>query len=73
MADYVQFDGFYLENNPCLVCNQPELPFNHIKLASFKGDTKYTTTQQIMKLVGSYTIQKITIKVTDVKRTKMVR
>ena len=24
----VDFDGFYLESEPCLVCNDPEVPYN---------------------------------------------
>jgi len=24
----VEFDGFYLESDPCLVCNNPEVPFS---------------------------------------------
>ena len=24
----VDFDGFYLESDPCLVCNNPEVPFS---------------------------------------------
>lgn len=71
-TDYVQFNGFYLENNPCLVCNHVESPFSTIKLSSVRSDTRYTTTQQITKLTGSYAIQKAVIKVNDVKKTKMV-
>jgi len=45
---------------------------SNIKLTSIKSDTRYTTTQQIVKLNGSYEIQKVSIKVSDIKRTKMV-
>lgn len=24
----MEFDGFYLESDPCLVCNNPEVPFS---------------------------------------------
>ncbi|XP_039271370.2 E3 ubiquitin-protein ligase UBR4-like [Styela clava] len=73
LSNYVDFEGYYLESNPCLICNQPEIPFSSIKLSSIKSDTKYTTTQQIIKLVGSYSLQKVTIKITDIKQTKMIR
>ena len=23
----VEFDGYYLESDPCLVCNNPEVPY----------------------------------------------
>jgi len=69
----VDFDGYYLEHDPCLVCNNPEIPFANIKLSSIKVDSKFTTTMQIVKLSGSHTISKILLKITDIKRAKMVR
>uniref|UniRef100_A0A8C5JL81 Ubiquitin protein ligase E3 component n-recognin 4 n=1 Tax=Junco hyemalis TaxID=40217 RepID=A0A8C5JL81_JUNHY len=45
----------------------------YIKLSSIKVDTRYTTTQQVVKLIGSHTISKVTVKIGDLKRTKMVR
>lgn len=45
----------------------------NIKLSSIKVDTRYTTTQQVVKLIGSHTISKVTVKIGDLKRTKMVR
>lgn len=124
----VDFDGYYLEHDPCLVCNNPEIPFavcwkfdfyyfqlfyrvhyilrhnnvsgelynnslhrhyvllwtkmfygckncivlQNIKLSSIKVDSKFTTTMQIVKLSGSHTISRITLKITDLKRAKMV-
>jgi E3 ubiquitin-protein ligase UBR4 len=44
-----------------------------LKLSSIKVDSKFTTTTQIIKLVGSHTISKITLRISDLKRTKMVR
>ncbi|XP_072282664.1 E3 ubiquitin-protein ligase UBR4 isoform X5 [Pyxicephalus adspersus] len=73
LSGLVEFDGYYLESDPCLVCNNPEVPFCNIKLSSIKVDTRYTTTQQVVKLIGSHTISKVTVKVGDLKRTKMVR
>ncbi|XP_064650064.1 E3 ubiquitin-protein ligase UBR4-like isoform X3 [Lineus longissimus] len=69
----VDFDGYYLESDPCLVCNNPEVPYSNTKLTSIKVDSKFTTTTQIVKLVGSHTISKVTLRITDLKRTKMVR
>lgn len=39
----------------------------------FQIDSKFTTTTQIVKLVGSHTISKITLRIGDLKKTKMVR
>ncbi|XP_033353689.1 E3 ubiquitin-protein ligase UBR4 isoform X5 [Bombus vosnesenskii] len=73
LAQFVELDGYYLESEPCLVCNNPEVSMSTIKLSSIKVDSKFTTTTQIVKLVGSYTISRITLRIGDLKRTKMVR
>lgn len=73
MSQYVELDGYYLESDPCLVCNNPEVPMSTIKLSSIKVDSKFTTTTQIVKLLSSHTISRITIRIGDLKRTKMVR
>lgn len=51
----------------------PLFALQNIKLSSIKVDTRYTTTQQVVKLIGSHTISKVTVKIGDLKRTKMVR
>ncbi|KFM56803.1 E3 ubiquitin-protein ligase UBR4, partial [Stegodyphus mimosarum] len=68
----VEFDGYYLESEPCLVCNNPEVPYTNIKLSAIKVDSRFTTTTQIVKLIGSHTISKITLRIGDLKRNKMV-
>ena len=64
---------FSLESDPCLVCNNPEVPFSSFKLSTLKVDTKYTTTTQIVKLSTSHSISKISLRIGDLKRQKMVR
>lgn len=73
LAQFVELDGYYLESEPCLVCNNPEVPMATIKLSSIKVDSKFTTTTQIVKLVSSHTISRIILRIGDLKRTKMVR
>lgn len=73
MGQFVDLDGYYLESEPCLVCNNPEVPFSTIKLGSIKVDSKFTTTTTIVKLLSSHTISRITVRIGDLKRTKMVR
>ncbi|XP_052869267.1 protein purity of essence [Anopheles cruzii] len=73
LAHVLELEGFYLESEPCLVCNSPELPFGNIKLSTVKVDSKFTTTTTIVKLVQSHTISKIVLRITDLKRAKMVR
>ncbi|KAK0172054.1 hypothetical protein PV328_005423 [Microctonus aethiopoides] len=73
LTQFVELDGYYLESEPCLVCNNPEVPMATIKLSSIKVDSKFTTTTQIVKLVSSHTISRIVLRIGDLKRTKMVR
>lgn len=73
MSQFVELDGYYLESEPCLVCNNPEVSLSTIKLSSIKVDSKFTTTTQIVKLLSSHTISKITLRIGDLKRSKMVK
>ncbi|GAB6031468.1 hypothetical protein CHUAL_009237 [Chamberlinius hualienensis] len=69
----MEFDGYYLEAEPCLACSDPEVSLANVKLSSLKMDSCYTTTTQIVKLTGSYIISKIVLRISDLKRAKMVR
>ncbi|VVD06116.1 unnamed protein product [Leptidea sinapis] len=69
LAAYVELEGYFLESEPCLVCNNPEVPMATIKLPTIK----FTTTTQIVKLVNSQMISRISLRIGDIKRSKMVR
>lgn len=73
LGQVLDLDGFYLESEPCLVCNSVDQSFNIIKLTSIKMDSKFTTNSNIIKLVNSHIISKIILRIGDLKRTKMVR
>ncbi|XP_030384737.1 protein purity of essence [Scaptodrosophila lebanonensis] len=73
LEQILQVNGYYLESEPCLVCNNPEVPMTNIKVPSVKSDSKYTTTTMIYKLVQCHTISKLVVRIADLKRTKMVR
>lgn len=47
-----EFEGIYLEPDPCFICNNIETPIMNFKLSSIKSDSRYTTNQQIFKLNG---------------------
>ena len=64
------FDGFYLEAEPCFACNNIEAPLLNLKLNSIKADSRFTTSQQIYKFIGSYAISKIIIKISDIRLEK---
>ncbi|KAF4529110.1 hypothetical protein B566_EDAN013679 [Ephemera danica] len=73
LSQFIELDGYYFETRSCLVCNNPEVPLSSIKLSAIKVDSKFTTTTQIVKLVSSHSISKITLRIGDLKRAKMVR
>lgn len=73
LSHVLELDGYFLESEPCLVCNNPEVPMSNIKLSSIRIDSKFTTTTTIVKLVQSHMISKIILRIADLKRTKMVR
>lgn len=73
LGQVLELDGFYLESEPCLVCNNADQSMSIIKLASIKMDSKFTTNSNIIKLVNSHIISKIILRIGDLKRMKMVR
>lgn len=73
LSQVLELDGFYLESEPCLVCNNVDQSMSIIKLTSIKMDSKFTTNSNIIKLVNSHIISKIILRIGDLKRTKMVR
>jgi len=49
------------------------LPRTFLNILSVQVDNKFTTTTHMIKLIGSHMISKISIKVADLKRSKMVK
>eukprot|EP01119_Soliformovum_irregulare_P005782 TRINITY_DN1752_c0_g1_i5.p1 TRINITY_DN1752_c0_g1~~TRINITY_DN1752_c0_g1_i5.p1 ORF type:complete len:4545 (-),score=1275.14 TRINITY_DN1752_c0_g1_i5:38-13672(-) len=73
LSEYLEFDGYYLESEPCLVCNDPELPWFHVKMDTLRAETKFTDSTQIIKFRTSYLIQSVTLFVSDIKKANMVK
>ena len=55
LSQLVVFTGYYLESDPCLVCNNPEVSFTNLKLSSLKMDTMFSTHTQMVKLSPAVT------------------
>ena len=69
----VEFDGFYLESDACLVCHGKETAMSLIKLSSIKADSRFTTTTQIIKLISPHQIASIVCRISDINNSKMVK
>ncbi|KAK6913403.1 LOW QUALITY PROTEIN: E3 ubiquitin ligase UBR4, C-terminal [Dillenia turbinata] len=73
LSSLVEFDGYYLESEPCVACSSPEVPYSRMKLESLKSETKFTDNRIIVKCTGSYTIQTVTMNVHDARKSKSVK
>ncbi|KAL6961117.1 RING-type E3 ubiquitin transferase [Sarracenia purpurea var. burkii] len=73
LSGLVEFDGYYLESEPCVACSSPEVPYTRMKLESLKSETKFTDNRIIVKCTGSYTIQSVTMNVHDARKSKSVK
>lgn len=73
LSGLVEFDGYYLESEPCVACSSPEAPYSRMKLESLKSETKFTDNRIIVKCTGSYTIQSVAMNVHDARKSKSVK
>ncbi|ESQ49882.1 hypothetical protein EUTSA_v10019869mg [Eutrema salsugineum] len=73
LSNLVEFDGYYLESEPCVACSSPDVPYSKMKLESLKSETKFTDNRIIVKCTGSYTIQSVTMNVHDARKSKSVK
>lgn len=73
LSSLVEFEGYYLESDPCVACSCPETPYSRLKLESLKAETKFTDNRIIVKCTGSYTIQAVTMNVHDARKSKSVK
>ena len=63
LAALVEFDGYYLESEPCLVCNNPEVAYSQLKLSGVKvrdsgtgsGGERRADCQQVSSDIGWFT------------------
>ena len=73
LSNILDLDGYYLESEPCLVCNDPEIPFSTLKLDSMKLETKYTSTTKLIQFTHSFIIQSISFTVTNINNSRLVK
>ena len=69
----MEFDGYYLESEPCVACSCPEVPYTRMKLDNLKSEAKFTDNRIIVKCTGSHTIQSVTMTVHDARWSKSVK
>ena len=57
LAALVDFDGYYLESEPCLVCNNPEVAFSQLKLSGVKVRLRWSLQQPRVGLLAAQTLR----------------
>eukprot|EP00698_Gefionella_okellyi_P019390 TRINITY_DN593_c0_g2_i1.p1 TRINITY_DN593_c0_g2~~TRINITY_DN593_c0_g2_i1.p1 ORF type:complete len:2390 (-),score=701.17 TRINITY_DN593_c0_g2_i1:133-7272(-) len=73
LGDLIDLDGFFLESDPCFVCNDPDVPVQSMKLDTIRSEAKFTASAQVYKLKGSFVISKLALRLSQVQRSRMVR
>ncbi|KYQ89094.1 hypothetical protein DLAC_10325 [Tieghemostelium lacteum] len=69
----LDFEDYYLEAEPCLVCNNPEVQYQTCRLDTLKQEVKFTESTQLIKFNNVYNIQKLVISIHDLKKGKMIK
>ncbi|KAK6106256.1 E3 ubiquitin-protein ligase UBR4 family protein [Brugia pahangi] len=62
-----------LSKSPCLICSDSDHPMEQLKLSAIKLDSRFTTSAQMIKLMGHFEVSRIIIRLSEIKRTKMVK
>ncbi|KAJ3693241.1 hypothetical protein LUZ60_008721 [Juncus effusus] len=73
LSSLVEFDGYYLESEPCVSCSCPDVPYTRMKLETLKSETKYTDNRIIVKCTGCFMIQSVTMNIHDARKSKSVK
>eukprot|EP00741_Cyanophora_paradoxa_P010481 tig00000158_g10134.t1 len=65
--------SYYLESEPCLVCNDPEVPFAHLKLEQARAEVKFTANSMMVRFHSPQTIQSVVFQAHDIRRARMLK
>lgn len=61
------------DRNPCLVCFTSKGSHDVVKMTSIKSDIRYSANTIIYKLISNYEVSKVTIKLTELKKSKSIK
>jgi E3 ubiquitin-protein ligase UBR4 len=65
--------SYCLESEPCLACSAPEVSYSQVKLSAVKAETKYTDNRILLRLIGTHSLQALTLTILSPRRSCMVR
>jgi hypothetical protein len=64
LANVLEFDGYYLESEPCSVCSDPETPFSVVPLTKLAVESKYTSTTHVVRLRRCVEVRQVSVAIT---------
>jgi E3 ubiquitin-protein ligase UBR4 len=73
LQNLIEMDGYCLEQAPCLACGGPDVPYSQLKLSAVKAESKYTDNRILLRLVGTHSLQAMTLTVHSPRRSCLVR
>lgn len=73
LQNLIDMDGYCLESEPCLACSAPEVSYSQVKLSAVKAETKYTDNRILLRLIGTHSLQALTLMIHSPRRSCMVR
>jgi len=69
----VDFDGYYLESEPCLTCSNPEESYSPIKLDSMKSEAKFTDKRIIVRCSDTFSLKSFSLNLHDLRPSKCIK
>eukprot|EP01135_Chromosphaera_perkinsii_P006329 Nk52_evm58s485 gene=Nk52_evmTU58s485 len=73
LSKVIVMNGYYLENYPCLICTRLGGTPTSEKLDDIRSESKYTDKACFMKLKARYSIQSISINLSEIRKSRMVK
>lgn len=68
-----EVDGFYLESEPCLTCNQHDTPLAMHKVEALKAEIRFTDSAQLIRMINAQTIHRVSLNLSEVRRIQPLR
>jgi hypothetical protein len=60
---HIDLQGFYLESEACLICNQSDAPFQEQRLEALRSETRFTENSMNVAFVQTQTIQRLVLSI----------
>uniref|UniRef100_A0A0M3HTT2 UBR-type domain-containing protein n=1 Tax=Ascaris lumbricoides TaxID=6252 RepID=A0A0M3HTT2_ASCLU len=57
----------------CLTCSALDMRMDVVKLSAIKLDSRFTTSAQMIKLMGHFEVLRVSMRLSDIKRSKMIK